>query len=121
MQIFPENNTKNFVGKKTSKNSSLLPNILSAERFCPPKFCPIRYQELSPHNFQVSTYGGGGFTQLLGNNREDALKKLAVLKENLWLDRGTRAVFIDLTVYNANINLFCIITLIFEYPGMIPR
>lgn len=31
------------------------------------------------------------------------------LQQNLWLDRGTRVVFIDFTVYNANINLFCII------------
>lgn len=72
---------------------------------------------------QVSTYGGGGYTELLGNNRDDAIKKLKFLKENLWLNRGTRAVFIDLTVYNANINLFCIITLIFEYPatgGLLP-
>ena len=30
-------------------------------------------------------------------------------QQNLWLDRGTRAVFIDFTVYNANINLFCIV------------
>lgn len=30
-------------------------------------------------------------------------------QQNLWLDRGTRAVFMDFTVYNANINLFCII------------
>jgi hypothetical protein len=32
-----------------------------------------------------------------------------LLQDNLWLDRGTRAVFIDFSVYNANINLFCII------------
>jgi len=30
-------------------------------------------------------------------------------QEHLWLDRGTRVVFIDFTVYNANINLFCIV------------
>jgi len=31
------------------------------------------------------------------------------LKDHLWIDRGTRAVFIDFTVYNANINLFCVV------------
>lgn len=31
------------------------------------------------------------------------------LFEKLWVDRGTRAVFVDFSVYNANINLFCVI------------
>ena len=34
---------------------------------------------------------------------------LARLRRDLWIGRGTRAIFIDFTVYNANINLFCII------------
>ena len=33
---------QNFGGQKCRK-FSLLPKILSAETFCPPKFCPIRY------------------------------------------------------------------------------
>ncbi len=39
------------------------------------------------------------------------------LKANLWLDRGTRVVFLDFTVYNANINLFCQIKLTVEFPA----
>ena len=39
------------------------------------------------------------------------------LKEGLWVNRATRAVFIDFTVYNANVNLFCVIKLIFEFPA----
>lgn len=35
--------------------------------------------------------------------------QLQLLKEHLWLDRGTRAVFLDFSVYNGNINLFCIV------------
>lgn len=35
--------------------------------------------------------------------------QIASLKKNLWLDRGTRAAFIDFSVYNANINLFCVV------------
>jgi len=45
------------------------------------------------------------------------------LNANLWLDRGTRVVFLDFTVYNANINLFCQIRLTVEFPasgGAIP-
>ena len=47
--------------------------------------------------------------QNLATRRADALEIIDEMKQNLWLDRGTRAVFIDFTVYNANINLFCVI------------
>ena len=45
------------------------------------------------------------------------------LKENLWINRGTRAVMVDFTVYNANINLFCVVNFLFEFPatgGILP-
>ena len=45
------------------------------------------------------------------------------LREYLWIDRSTRIVMVDFTVYNANINLFCVVKLIFEFPatgGVIP-
>ena len=61
--------------------------------------------------------------QNLGSRRNETDVILADLKSNLWLDRGTRAVFIDFTVYNANINLFCVIRLLMEFPatgGAIP-
>ena len=56
----------------------------------------------------MSTYAGGGFYQDLGRSRERSAELLRSLRENLWLDRGTRAVFLDFSVYNGNINLFCI-------------
>ena len=37
-----ETDEKNFVGQNC-RNFDLVPKILSAEKFCPPKFCPIRY------------------------------------------------------------------------------
>uniref|UniRef100_A0A8C5EC22 Polycystin-2 n=1 Tax=Gouania willdenowi TaxID=441366 RepID=A0A8C5EC22_GOUWI len=57
---------------------------------------------------QVSKYGGGGFFQDLARTKEESAVQLQFLKEHLWLDRGTRAVFLDFSVYNGNINLFCI-------------
>ena len=63
----------------------------------------------SNHWGLISTYGGGGSYQDLGTTKAASKAIIADLKQNLWLDRGTRAVFIDFTVYNANINLFCVI------------
>lgn len=39
---------------------------------------------------------------------------LEYLLWNKWLDVYTRAIFIEFTVYNANVNLFCIVTLMLE-------
>lgn len=39
---------------------------------------------------------------------------LEYLFHNKWLDKYTRAVFVEFTVYNANVNLFCIVTLLME-------
>lgn len=39
---------------------------------------------------------------------------LQYLFDNTWLDSLTRAVVAEFTVYNANVNVFCIITLTLE-------
>ncbi|CAF0734186.1 unnamed protein product [Rotaria sordida] len=65
----------------------------------------------------ISRYDGGGFVQDLTVNYNDAKAELNSLNNNLWLDRGTRVVFLDFTVYNANINLFCQIKLTVEFPA----
>ena len=43
------------------------------------------------------------------DKKDSSLELIESLKDNLWIDRATRAVFIDFTVYNANINLFCVV------------
>ncbi|CAF0883949.1 unnamed protein product [Adineta steineri] len=71
----------------------------------------------------ISRYGGGGFVLDLTRDFDIAQSEIANLKTNLWLDRGTRVVFLDFTLYNANINLFCQIKLTVEFPaagGAIP-
>lgn len=63
----------------------------------------------SSHWGLIATYSGAGYYQDLSRTREVTALQIASLKKNLWLDRGTRATFIDFSVYNANINLFCVI------------
>jgi hypothetical protein len=53
----------------------------------------------------MNNYGGGGYVIDLNKGYEREI--IRELFDELWIDRATRAVFIDLTVYNANINLFC--------------
>ena len=66
---------------------------------------------------KVATYGGGGYTKELTKELANATAIINELKNNLWLEQGTRVLFIDFTTYNANINLFCIVRLVFEFPA----
>uniref|UniRef100_A0A8D2LIF4 Polycystin 2 like 2, transient receptor potential cation channel n=1 Tax=Varanus komodoensis TaxID=61221 RepID=A0A8D2LIF4_VARKO len=71
----------------------------------------------------IGLYSSGGFMFTLPKSKEKSSEKLAYLKRNNWITRGTRVVFIDFSMYNANVNLFCIVRLVVEFPatgGVIP-
>ncbi|XP_059025187.1 polycystin-2-like protein 1 isoform X3 [Mustela lutreola] len=77
----------------------------------------------SSHWGRLTSYSGGGYYLDLPGSRQACAEALQDLQEGLWLDRGTRVVFIDFSVYNANINLFCVLRLVVEFPatgGAIP-
>ncbi|XP_004681071.1 PREDICTED: polycystic kidney disease 2-like 1 protein [Condylura cristata] len=77
----------------------------------------------SSHWGQLTSYRGGGYYLDLPGSRQASAEALRDLQEGLWLDRGTRVVFIDFSVYNANVNLFCVLRLVVEFPatgGAIP-
>ncbi|RNA43788.1 polycystic kidney disease 2-like 1 [Brachionus plicatilis] len=77
----------------------------------------------SGHQGLMNFYDGSGYVMELSQEREETQARIQYLFDNLWIDRATRAVFIDFTVYNANINLFCQIKLVFELPatgGVVP-
>ncbi|ERE88749.1 polycystic kidney disease 2-like 1 protein [Cricetulus griseus] len=77
----------------------------------------------SSHWGIIATYSGAGYYLDLSRTREETAAQIAGLRKNFWLDRGTRATFIDFSVYNANINLFCVVRLLVEFPatgGVVP-
>ncbi|NWX23097.1 PK2L2 protein, partial [Aegotheles bennettii] len=65
----------------------------------------------------MGLYSSGGYMFNLPKSKQDSMEKLVFLRQNSWLTRGTRVVFIDFSTYNANINLFCIIRLVVEFPA----
>ena len=84
--------------------------------FCDGPFCLISWtyhteKEIngSAHWGLLTSYSGAGFYQDLNTTKAESAAVVGELKENLWLDRGTRAVFVDFSTYNANINMFCVI------------
>ncbi|CAL1532921.1 unnamed protein product [Lymnaea stagnalis] len=79
--------------------------------------------EGSSHWGTLNTYSGAGYIQDLATTKDESSQIVEDLFDNLWIRRGTRAVFMDFSVYNANINLFCIVRLLVEFPatgGAIP-
>ena len=44
-------------------------------------------------------------------------KRLKDLQNNMWIERRTRAILTEFTIYNAQSNLFSIVTFVAEYPA----
>ncbi|OON13657.1 PLAT/LH2 domain protein, partial [Opisthorchis viverrini] len=71
-----------------------------------------------PYMGETNWYSGGGYSHMLRGTLEDMLKAIDFLESVHWIDFCTRAVIVQLTVYNPNINLFAIITVLIEKPGV---
>ncbi|XP_023219892.1 polycystic kidney disease 2-like 2 protein isoform X2 [Centruroides sculpturatus] len=66
---------------------------------------------------EVGEYYSGGFYIDLGITKKEAHQTVLFLKQNKWIDRSTRVIFLDFSLYNSNVNLFCLIKLIWELPN----
>jgi hypothetical protein len=53
-----------------------------------------------------NTYGGGGFIQTLHNQKVVSENIVDELLTHTWIDRYTRAVFVEFSLYNPNVNMF---------------
>ncbi|XP_048947774.1 polycystin-2-like protein 2 isoform X2 [Canis lupus baileyi] len=86
-------------------------------------FIPNRWKYAAPtssspwHWGFVGVYQNGGFIFTLSKSKSETKNKFVDLKLNSWITRGTRVIFIDFSLYNANVNLFCIIRLAAEFPA----
>jgi len=61
------------------------------------------------------TYSGGGYTQLFPDKYSAAKSLFQQMRDGLWTDRHTRAVFSELTLYSANSNLFAAVQFVAEF------
>ena len=73
---------------------------------------------------RLGYYGGGGYVIKLNYAQSATLQRLEELQKNNWIDRNTRAVILEFSIYNVNVNLFstCMISAEFnEGGGMLPK
>nr|XP_014097996.2 polycystic kidney disease 2-like 2 protein [Bactrocera oleae] len=66
---------------------------------------------------QITTYRGGGFVRSLSYNFNENNKILSDLKSRKWLDRASRLILVEFTLYNANKDLVNNIKFIGELPS----
>lgn len=67
-----------------------------------------------PYWGQMAMYAGGGYLVRLRGSSRTISAKMAQLEEEEWIDKYTRAIFVEFTVYNPGVNLFAISTLLAE-------
>ncbi|XP_035665942.1 polycystic kidney disease protein 1-like 2 [Branchiostoma floridae] len=113
---FSDGETRDFLpGWRLLSSSNLSEDV--------PEQSPWTYQipdsggEL-PVMADIATYGSGGYVAGVGRNKDAALADIADLKEADWIDRYTRAVVVEFTVYNANINFFSTMSYTVEFLNM---
>lgn len=74
---------------------------------------------MDSYSGRYGTYEAGGYVADLAQYERTAerfVKDLTELERFHWLDRATRALFIDAVMYNPSMNLFSHIQLMFEMP-----
>ena len=103
------------VGNATGMdNFSLIRTVQDLFRFSPWHY----YHDMSMSMWgYTTTYPGSGYVWVLGSTLEEAKEALAELVAARWLDERTRALFVEWTAYNANTNLFCVVTFLLETPA----
>ena len=61
------------------------------------------------------SYGGGGYVYEFRGRLSDLQSNLSQLHQLEWIDSQTRAVIIQLTLYNPNVQLFTSLTFLAEF------
>ena len=73
--------------------------------------------ESAPIQAGIRRYGGGGYIFSFTGPIEELNNKMNGLVENKWIDNQTRAVILEFSVYNAQVNLFGSVTAVAEFIG----
>ena len=81
------------------------------------KYQNSREYDSFPYFGVYNEYLGGGYTYELVNshNKTQVYNSLSLLQKMNWIDKQTRAVFIEFSLYNPNVNSFSYSVILFEF------
>lgn len=68
----------------------------------------------SSYSGALATYPPHGYVEKLGNNQSTAAAKIVTLKQFGWIDASNRALFVEFSVWNANMDLYVACRIAFE-------
>ncbi|XP_078703854.1 polycystin-1-like protein 2 [Branchiostoma floridae x Branchiostoma belcheri] len=71
-----------------------------------------------PYVGEHGTYRGGGYIASLGTTERSRFNITSYLRQHNWLDDQTRAVFVELVLYNPHVNLFSVLSLAVEFTNL---
>lgn len=74
---------------------------------------PIQAETYS-YSSKHSTFPGGGYILVLSANQSE-VETLQQFENSDWIDDKTRAVFLEFTLYNPNVDLFTKVVVLFEF------
>ncbi len=83
------------------------------------RYMPANMTRMGSYTGQYGTYDGSGYVADLAQydrTNKRFINDLNELERYDWLDKATRALFIDIITYNPSVNLFSYIKLVFEMP-----
>uniref|UniRef100_A0A8R1IK66 Polycystin domain-containing protein n=1 Tax=Caenorhabditis japonica TaxID=281687 RepID=A0A8R1IK66_CAEJA len=64
----------------------------------------------------LGSYGGGGYAVSLSGTAAEMVTLFNQLENDRWIDEYTRAVIIEFSTYNAQVNYFSVVQLLVEIP-----
>lgn len=79
------------------------------------KYKSSNYLKSHPYFGVYNTYSGGGYVYELRGSLQQINQDLNLLQNMSWIDRQTRAVFAEFTLFNPNIQLLCVSTILIEF------
>ncbi|CAF4044663.1 unnamed protein product, partial [Rotaria sp. Silwood2] len=68
-----------------------------------------------PYVGEHATYHGGGYVYEFRGKMHEMLANISLLQKLSWIDMQTRAVIIQMSLYNPNVNLFISVTILAEF------
>ncbi|XP_031568597.1 polycystic kidney disease protein 1-like 2 [Actinia tenebrosa] len=105
--------TNNFIpGWRPLTNTSL---IIEEIKKTPWDYTSAWEIKSFPYFGKMTTYQGGGYIMELGPTNDTAFQTVHELSRNNWIDQYTRAIFTEINIYNVDVNLLCVITLLYEF------
>ena len=109
-----QTDTSDYSVNWTSFNSSFIPIIDKLNAY--KSFQHMSASSLDDYSYMtdLNTYLGDGYVFNLTGSLNQLQSNLTLLKSLNWIDRQTRAIFIQFLVFNPNINMFAYVNILFE-------